>query len=417
MTVEDIAEEYTFSTKEQENKERPQIKVFGVGGGGCNTVAYMYSNGYKDVTFAVANTDRQALKAITVPTQILLGPVRCKGNGSGGDPEVAREAAEESADAIRKILQDDTKVVFITAGMGGGTGTGASPVVARIAREAGILTIGIVTIPFLFEGSEKIKSAFDGARELSKAVDVLLIVNNERLLEVYPNLTFSESFHKADEALCDAAQSISGLIASTGKINRDLEDVVATLKDGRTAIIATGEASGEDRIKDAFDNALNSPLMENTNIYTARRVLMCLHASEKSLLTGELNIFRDIMSDFNPERKLSFGLYYDESLGDRVKISLLASGFQYIRPIAATSDNEGAADIDDDEMIKMLMEIYYPDSYNKSSSKAGRYFILSPEQLDDESVLKTLETNPAYNRDRKTVEKFHAGAGSGMGNA
>ncbi|MDD6020541.1 MAG: cell division protein FtsZ, partial [bacterium] len=212
--------------------QSPIIKVVGVGGGGCNAVSHMYNQKIQGVSFVVCNTDRQALNNSPVPVRLLIGPNTTQGLGAGNDPEVAKAAAEESEAEVAALFDDTTKMVFITAGMGGGTGTGAAPVVARIARDKGVLTVGIVTIPFLFEGNKKILKAINGADEMSKYVDAILVINNERLTEIYPDLDFLSAFGKADDTLSTAARSISDLITVNGKINLDFKDVNTTLRDG-----------------------------------------------------------------------------------------------------------------------------------------------------------------------------------------
>ncbi|MBR5102737.1 MAG: cell division FtsZ family protein, partial [Muribaculaceae bacterium] len=220
------------------------IKVVGVGGGGCNAINHMYAQNISGVSFAVVNTDRQALNNSPVPMRLLIGPTTTKGLGAGNVPEVAQAAAEESEKEISQLLDDDTQMVFITAGMGGGTGTGAAPVVARIAREKGLLTIGIVTIPFLFEGQPKILKALKGADEMRKYVDALLVINNERLTDIYPDMDFLNAFGKADDTLTIAARSISELITTPGRINLDFNDVKTTLHKGGVAVISSGYGEG-----------------------------------------------------------------------------------------------------------------------------------------------------------------------------
>ena len=229
-------------------KPTPVIKVIGVGGGGNNAINHMYRQDISDVSFVVCNTDAQALKCSPVPNKLLIGPNTTKGQGAGNVPDVARAAAEESANEIAELFKDGTSMVFVTAGMGGGIGTGAAPVVARIARENDILTVGIVTIPFLFEGEKKILKALNGADEMSKYVDALLVINNERLTDIYGDLDFSNGFAKADDILSIAAQSISEIITVNGKINLDLNDVSTTLKDGGVTLISRGYGEGENRI-------------------------------------------------------------------------------------------------------------------------------------------------------------------------
>ena len=266
MTSEDIDKTSNFvGGARQENI----IKVIGVGGGGNNAISHMYEQGIQHVSFVIINTDRQALNNSPVPTRVLIGN---DGLGAGNNPEVARVAAEESAEEIAKLFDDETKMVFITAGMGGGTGTGAAPVVARIAHEKGMLTIGIVTIPFLFEGQKKILKALDGAEEMSKYVDAILVVNNEQLTEIYSDLNWMNAFGKADDTLTDAARSISELITSEGYMNLDFKDVNTTLKDGGAAIISTGYGEGEHRVTKAINDALHSPLLKNRDIFGSKQI-------------------------------------------------------------------------------------------------------------------------------------------------
>ena len=248
-------------------KEHSIIKVIGVGGGGGNAVNHMYREGIHDVTFVLCNTDNQALNDSPVPVHLQLGK---EGLGAGNKPEKAREAAEESLEDIRSMLSDGTKMAFITAGMGGGTGTGAAPVIARVSKELGILTVGIVTIPFRFEGDRKIDQALDGVEEMSKHVDALLVINNERLREIYPELSVLDAFGKADDTLSVAAKSIAEIITVHGLINLDFNDVKTVLKDGGVAIMSTGYGEGEGRVKKAIDDALTSPLLNDNDIFNSK---------------------------------------------------------------------------------------------------------------------------------------------------
>ena len=245
------------------------IKVIGVGGGGGNAVNHMYKKGIHDVSFVLCNTDNQALNNSPVPVRLQLGK---EGLGAGNRPEKAREAAEETLDDIKNILSDGTRMAFITAGMGGGTGTGAAPVIARISKELDILTVGIVTIPFRFEGARKIDQALDGVEEMAKHVDALLVVNNERLREIYPDLTLLDAFGKADDTLSVAAKSIAEIITYEGYMNLDFNDVKTILQNGGVAIMSTGYGEGEGRVKKAIDDALNSPLLNDNDIFNAKKI-------------------------------------------------------------------------------------------------------------------------------------------------
>lgn len=247
------------------------IKVIGVGGGGGNAVNHMYKEGIHDVSFVLCNTDNQALSDSPIPTRLQLGT---EGLGAGNRPERARQAAMESLDGIKEMLNDGTRMVFITAGMGGGTGTGAAPVIAQCAKEMGILTVGIVTIPFRFEGLKKIDQALDGVEEISKHVDALLVINNERLREIYPELTVLNAFAKADDTLSVAAKSIAEIITVHGIVNLDFQDVTTVLKDGGVAIMSTGFGEGEGRVRQAIESALHSPLLNNNDIFNSKKVLL-----------------------------------------------------------------------------------------------------------------------------------------------
>ncbi|MDY5119888.1 MAG: cell division protein FtsZ, partial [Muribaculaceae bacterium] len=320
-------------------KPTPVIKVIGVGGGGNNAINHMYRQDISDVSFVVCNTDAQALKCSPVPNKLLIGPNTTKGQGAGNVPEVARAAAEESANEIAELFKDGTSMVFVTAGMGGGTGTGAAPVVARIARENDILTVGIVTIPFLFEGEKKILKALNGADEMSKYVDALLVINNERLTDIYGDLDFSNGFAKADDILSIAAQSISEIITVNGKINLDLNDVSTTLKDGGVALISRGYGEGENRITKAIQDALNSPLLRNRDIEGSKKILFNIYYNpndtEKPFKMSELNEFTSFMNQFS-DMDVIWGVSYDETLGSKVRITILASGFS----VTITDDKE-----------------------------------------------------------------------------
>jgi len=430
MTSEDIDKTSNFvGGARQENI----IKVIGVGGGGNNAISHMYEQGISHVSFVIINTDRQALNNSPVPTRVLIGS---DGLGAGNNPEVARVAAEESAEEIAKLFDDETKMVFITAGMGGGTGTGAAPVVARIAHEKGMLTIGIVTIPFLFEGQKKILKALDGAEEMSKYVDAILVVNNEQLTEIYSDLNWMNAFGKADDTLTDAARSISELITSDGYMNLDFKDVNTTLKDGGAAIISTGYGEGEHRVTKAINDALHSPLLKNRDIFGSKRLLFNLYYSrnaEPEFAMGEANELTSFINNLDPDVDVIYGICFDDTLGNKIKITILAAGFELVikgsqRPSGPVgviggqkkSDKGGflgghktpeqkdttqTADTSGSEVIK---NIYGPDKVEniERDREASRYIVLSPDQLEDDEAIETIESTPAYNRDKRLVDEL-----------
>jgi cell division protein FtsZ len=304
------------------------IKVIGVGGGGGNAVTHMYKEGIHDVTFVLCNTDNQALLRSDVPVKITLGREITQGLGAGNKPERAMMAAEESLDDLRKMLSDGTKMVFITAGMGGGTGTGAAPVIARIAKDMGILTVGIVTIPFVFEGERKIIQALNGVEEISKNVDALLVINNERLREIYADLSITNAFGKADDTLTIAAKSIAEIITLPGLINLDFADVKTTMKDGGVALMSRGYGEGEGRVRKSIEDALNSPLLNNNDIFNAKKILFNVSFCEDTeLRMEEMNDVHDFMSRFGRDIEVIWGTTLDNTLGNKVKITILATGF------------------------------------------------------------------------------------------
>lgn len=301
------------------------IKVVGVGGGGSNAVTNMYMEGIQDVTYLIINTDEKALNASPVPQKLLISD---DGLGAGADPDLAQEYAIEFEESIQAALNDGTKMVFITAGMGGGTGTGAAPEVARIAYNMGILTIGIVTIPFDFEGVPKIQMALKGVSRMRQHVDALLVVNNNRLPQIYPDLNFFNAFKKADDTLTISAKSIADIINITGYINLDFKDVRRTLKDSGVALISTGQASGENRLSEAIKNAVYSPLLQDNEISHAQRLLFEVCFSSTNPITmSEINELNEFVRGMGPDIKVIWGALVDETLGDDVRIIVLAAGF------------------------------------------------------------------------------------------
>ncbi|MDR1259356.1 MAG: cell division protein FtsZ [Tannerellaceae bacterium] len=387
-------------------KDDPKIiKVIGVGGGGGNAVTHMYRKGIHDVSFLLCNTDKQALKNSDVPNQLVLGESITKGLGAGNKPDRAQKAAEESEQEISRLLNDGTNMVFVTAGMGGGTGTGAAPVIARIAKGMDILTVGIVTIPFRFEGERKIIQAIRGVEEIRRNVDALLVINNERLREIYTDFTMMNAFAKADDTLAVAARSIAEIITVPGLINLDFADVNTTMRDGGVALISNGYGEGDRRVDAAINDALNSPLLNNNDIFTARKILFNISFSEDSeLRMEEIEYVHDFMSRFQTEIEVIWGTAIDNTLGARVKMTILATGFglDSIPVIAQNTEHRTE--------IKKKIEEYYLPSSGKGRGYMNRIAILSDSELDDDSFISLLEDNPTYKRDPKTISACRTAA-------
>lgn len=394
-------------------KKQSIIKVIGVGGGGGNAVNHMYREGIHDVSFVLCNTDAQALNDSPVPVKLQLGT---EGLGAGNRPARAREAAEETIDGIRNMLTDGTKMVFITAGMGGGTGTGAAPVIARESKALGILTVGIVTIPFQFEGRKKIDQALDGVEEIAKNVDALLVINNQRLLKIYPELPIMQAFGKADDTLSVAAKSIAEIITVHGIINLDFNDVKTVLKDGGVAIMSTGYGEGEERVKNAINDALNSPLLNNKDIIHSKKILLAIYSSaekdSQGLMMEEMNYVTEFMDGFREDIETKWGLFNDPELGDRVKVTILSTGF-------GLSDVEGLSERvkkqDQQEAIRDAERAaieakrderrrqYYTDTDNNFVRRAANIFIFNTEDLDDDSIIEAVENTPTMKRSRQQL--------------
>ena len=345
-----------------EDKMQGIIKVIGVGGGGCNAVRNMWNDQIGGVTYAVCNTDSQSLSRSPVPVKIQLG----EGLGAGGNPDKGRKEAENGIEDIEKLLSDGTKMVFVTAGMGGGTGTGAAPVVAGVAKKLGLLTVGVVTIPFNFEKKRKIIKALQGVDEMRKNVDALLIVNNERLCDVYSDsdLSVKESFQRADNILVDAVKGISELITmpSDGGIKSDFRDVETTMRDGGGAIMAMGRASGDHRVERAILDALDSPLLYGNDIGKAKRILFNIYSSdEHPILVRELQEIDDFFDQLDPNIDVIWGTATDDSLGEDAKVTILATGLE------DELRSEVQKDVhcnDDDFYEDLIPQIYKPSKKN-----------------------------------------------------
>lgn len=357
------------------------IKVVGVGGGGSNAVNYMYRMGIEGVDFMVCNTDAQALDISPVPNKIQLGTSLTEGRGAGSIPAVGKNAAIEDVDSIRAILEKNTKMVFITAGMGGGTGTGAAPVIAAVAKELGILTVGIVTIPFAFEGRKRRQQAEEGLKELRAQVDTLLVICNDKIRELYGNLAFTEAFAKADNVLTTAAKGIAEVITLTGHVNVDFEDVKTVMTNSGVALMGSGMSEGENRATKAVQLALSSPLLNDNNIRGARNILLNITFGNEELLMDEImEITEYVQDEAGSTADIIWGLGHDKSLGTKINVTLIATGFESenslvfdifdrkeekkvhpLEPKASLHENRSVmnAEVDD---IKLVKKVPVPDS-------------------------------------------------------
>ena len=395
------------------------IKVIGVGGGGGNAVNHMYREGIHDVAFVVCNTDRKALEESPVPVKLQLGH---EGLGAGNRPAKAKEATEESINEVQGMLNDGTKMVFITAGMGGGTGTGAAPTIARIAKEMDILTVGIVTIPFRWEGDKKIDQALDGVEEISKHVDALLVINNEKLGEIYPDLSVTSAFAKANDTLLIAAKSIAEIITMRGIINLDFNDVKTVMKDGGVAIMSTGYGEGESRVSEAIKNAQHSPLLNNNDIFNSKKVLLNIsYSPDHELMMSEMDEVKDFMNRFNRDFETKFGMAEDPELEQKVKITLLATGFG-IKDVPGMDNMMNKRTIEEQKKLEELEEEeqrkderrgdYYGKDTFKNSNKKKRHniYIFSLEDLDNDDIISMVETTPTFQRTKTVLESIQSKA-------
>lgn len=412
-----LADHLDFGEPDRQNSI---IKVIGVGGGGGNAVNNMYKQGIHDVSFVVCNTDAQALMDSPVPERLQLGS---EGLGAGNRPEKARQAAEESIDDIKAMLSDGTKMDFITAGMGGGTGTGAAPVIAQVSKELGILTVGIVTIPFKFEGDKKIDQALDGVDEMAKHVDALLVINNERLRKVYPDLSLLNGFAKADDTLSVAAKSIAEIITVRGLINLDFNDVRTVLKDGGVAIMSTGFGEGEGRVRKAIEDALNSPLLNDNDVYNSQKILLSIAFSSENGTDGlameEMNEINNFMSRFGSKFELKWGIAIDNTLEKKVKITILATGFGLddLEDVASYHSRLDKARAKEEAQKKAEQEEadaersnrrdkYYRDNGDKLTKARPHIYLFSQDDLDNEDVILDVESIPTFNRTKPMLNEI-----------
>lgn len=378
------------------------IKVIGVGGGGGNAVGQMYRDNIPEVRYLVANTDKKALDDNIVPDHLQLGP----GLGAGGDPERGAALANECLDQINAALDDETKMVFVTAGMGGGTGTGASPVIAHAAREKGILTVGIVTIPFLFEREKQIDKALDGLDKLSKEVDAMLVINNQRLCDIYSDLSIINAFKRADETLSTAVSSITEIISMHGRVNLDFQDVNTTLRNGGVAVMSTGYAEGENRVTRAINDALNSPLLNNNDVFDASHILIAITTSSDdgaTLRTGEVDEINAFMGHFNSDIETKWGLAFDPQLGQTIKITIIASGFGLYGTKKRERNNKLEVDADDADKLGRR-GVYYGTSTRVR--RRARCYIFNDDDLNNEALLKQVEEVPTFKRSAESLQSI-----------
>ena len=405
------------------NEELAQAKilVIGVGGAGNNAVNRMVDEAIEGVELIGINTDKQALDLCKAPTRVQIGEKLTKGLGAGAKPEIGAAAVDENRDEITELVKE-ADMVFVTCGMGGGTGTGAAPIIAKTAKDMDILTVGIVTIPFLFEGNRKIDQALDGVEQMSQHVDALLVINNERLRDIYSDFSVMNAFGKADDTLSVAAKSIAEIITIRGTINLDFNDVKTVLKDGGVAIMSTGYGEGENRVSQAINDALHSPLLNNNDIFNSKKILFNISFSTKSeLMMEEMNEVHDFMSKFGKDVETKWGLYIDESLENKVKFTVLATGFG-IKDVPGMDNMLNKRTIEEQKKLEEQEEEeqrkderrgdYYGRDTFKNSNKKKRHniYIFSLEDLDNDDIISMVETTPTYQRTKTVLESIQSKA-------
>ncbi len=390
---------YNFGT------EPSIIKVIGVGGGGGNAVAHMYLHGIKGVDFYICNTDIQALDLSPVPNKVQIGKTLTQGLGAGANPERGRSAAIESKDEIKKILGDNTKMLFITAGMGGGTGTGAAPVIAEIAQSLGVLTVGIVTAPFSFEGRPKRVRAQEGVNALREHCDTVLVILNDRLRDVYGKASMREAFRQADNVLLKGAKSIAEIITVSGTINVDFEDVRTVMQGAGAAVMGSSTAEGENRARRAAEGAISSPLLNNTNIFGAKYILLSIViGNEEEFQMDELEEVTDyVQEQAGDDAEIIFGQATDETLGDSISVTIIATGFDHSDDLPPERPERKVYDLTSNKRIKNRIEVkdyeqkdFFEDKEDKETVQPNRVETQAQRQQAVE------ETKPVYTEPKKT---------------
>jgi len=374
--------------------EKSIIKVLGVGGGGSNAVSYMYKQGINGVDFAICNTDNQAMETSQVPVKIRLGPELTGGRGAGSRPQMGKQACIESIDAIRDFIMDGTKMLFVTAGMGGGTGTGAAPIIAKAAREADILTVGIVTLPFTFEGSRRKRQALEGLEEMKSNVDALIVISNDKLRELHGDLRLSDAFSRADNILTTAARGIAEIITMEGYVNVDFEDVNTVMRESGVAIMGTASYEGENRARKAVQAALNSPLLEDNDIRGAQHILLNISSGRVEVTMDEVfEITEYVQAEAGFGTDLIWGNCFDESLGEKLSVTIIATGFEQNMLKNDKIDNQKImVGIDEDMGIAI-----------KGSADDDDFEITNERSMDFEPVVKAPE--PVAEKPRHTYNE------------
>ena len=368
------------------------IKVIGVGGGGSNAVNHMFSQNIEGVNFIICNTDAQAIAQSKVPNKIQLGPHLTQGLGAGANPKIGKEATEESLEEIKRILEVNTKMAFITAGMGGGTGTGGAPILAKICKDLGILTVGIVTTPFAYEGKKRISQAEEGIMLLKNHVDTLLVISNDKLRHQFGNLKMKEAFAKADNVLATAAKCITDVINSTGQINVDFADVCTVMSNGGVAILGSASAEGENRAQTAIENALNSPLLNDNDIRGAKWILININSAEgeHEFTMDEVEVIQNhLIGQAGEDTDVILGLGYDNTLGSELSITLIATGFEHKDPFAKTALLKNEATEKKDEKIVMTLQMP-----SKEEKKVASKPVLLFDELDEEKAIAEITELP-----------------------
>ena len=396
------------------------IKVVGVGGGGSNAVHNMYRKGIHNVSFAICNTDMQAMQNSPIPKKVQLGIEITEGLGAGNDPNVARKAAEASREEIKELFNDGTKMAFITAGMGGGTGTGAAPVVAEIAKSMGILTVGIVTIPFKFEMVGKIRQALKGVLEISKHVDALLVINNQRLIDIFPKMEVKEGFKKVDDVLTTATKSIAEIITARGTINLDFRDVRKILKDGGVAIMSYGIKKGEQRVSKAFNEALHSPLLNNNDIYKSKKILFNIYENPNDpIRIEEMAEVENFMSKFQEDDiELIWGYSSDANLEEgEVKVTVLATGFGMkdvpgLEPVINKIEKEKTRLTAEETAKQKQEEDKIDNMMDKLYKQEFKVYIFKGDEMNNDAFIEALDKSPTHKRTAKELERLIEFAGN-----